>query len=255
MAATGTGSPAIDERPEPQGRVALITGAGGGVGRAIAQVFAERGAKAVALLDISAEALEATAELLADAETEVLIHVVDVSNRAQMEAAFAETVATFGGLHYVCNNAATQTWQPAFPHASLDAVEQVVDVNVRGVVLGAQLGFDHMSVNGGGSIVSTASGAGKVPLPSDALYSATKAAVVMLTKAAAPNFAEGRVRINAVCPGLIDTEMLTRSVEGRADLEAWIDGAPKLSGREVATAIVDLAIDASLTGQTPSVRP
>ena len=245
----------MTDQPEPQGRVALITGAGGGIGRALAQVFAERGARAVSLLDLDGQALQETSFALSALDIDVMTHVVDVSNRAEMAAAFDDTIAAFGGLHYVCNNAATQTWQPAFPHAPLDAVERVVDVNVRGVVLGCQLAFDHMAANGGGSIVSTASGAGKIPLPSDALYSATKAAVVMLTKAAAPSFAEGGVRINAVCPGLVDTEMLTRSVEGRADLEAWIDGAPKLSGRDVATAIVDLATDVDQTGQTPSVRP
>lgn len=245
----------MSSESEPEGRVALVTGAGGGIGRAIAEIFAERGARAVSLLDLDADAVRETSFALTEFDVEVMTHVVDVSDRTLMEQTFADTISAFGGLDYVCNNAATQTWQPAFPHAPLEAVERVIDVNVRGVVLGCQLAFDHMAASGSGSIVNTASGAGKIPLPSDPLYSATKAAVVMLTKASAPSFAEAGVRINAVCPGLVDTEMLTRSVEGRTDLEAWVESAPKLSARDVAAAIVDLATDATQTGQTPSVRP
>lgn len=240
---------------EPQDRVALVTGAGGGIGRAIAQTFADRGVRGLMLFDLDQDALDLSVSELAATGVDVLTRIVDVSDVEQMAAGFAATIDHFGGVDYVCNNAATQTWQPAFPHADMADVGRVIDVNVRGVVLGCQLAFDHMSANGGGSIVCTASGAGKVPLPSDPLYSATKAAVVMLTKASAPSFADSGVRINAVCPGLVDTAMLTKSVIGLPVFEAALEHAPMLTPQEVAIAIVDLATDPERTGTTPSVIP
>ena len=240
---------------EPQDRVALITGAGGGIGRAIAQTFADRGVRGLMLLDRDQDALDLSVGEVAATGVDVLARVIDVSDAAQMAEGFAATVDHFGGLDYVCNNAATQTWQPAFPHADLDKVQQVIYVNVRGVVLGCQLAFDHMSANGGGSIVNTASGAGKVPLPTDPLYAATKAAVVMLTRSSGPSFAAAGVRINAVCPGMVDTAMLTKSLVGLPNFEAALESAPTLTPQEVAIAIVDLATDPDQSGTTPSVIP
>lgn len=238
---------------EPQDRVALITGAGGGIGRAIAETFAHRGIRGLMLFDVDGAALDLSAAALADVDVDVLTRVVDVADAEQMADGFAATVEHFGALDYVCNNAATQTWQPAFPRAEMADVHRVLDVNIRGVVLGCQLAFDVMSTNGGGSIVNTASGAGKVGLPSDPLYAATKAAVIMLTKSSAPSFGEADVRINAVCPGLVDTVMLARSLEGMPKAQSAIAHAPKLEPHDVAAAIVDLATNPELTGQTPSV--
>lgn len=207
------------------------------------------------LFDIDREALDLSVGELAATGIDVLAKVVDVADEQQMTDGFAATVGHFGGLDYVCNNAAMQTWQPAFPHADLADVRRVIDVNVSGVVLGCQLAFDHMATSGGGSVVITASGAGKVPLPSDPLYSATKAAVVMLTRAAAPSFADAGIRLNAVCPGFVDTAMLTKSVVGLPEFEAALEHAPTLTPQEVAIAIVDLATNPDQTGQTPSIIP
>lgn len=240
---------------EPQDRIALVTGAGGGIGRAIAQTFADRGVRGLMLFDRDQDALDLSVSELAGTGVDVLTRLVDVSDAEQMAEGFAAAVGHFGGLDYVCNNAATQTWQPAFPHADLADVHRVIDVNVRGVVLGCQLAFDHMSANGGGSIVNTASGAGKVPLPSDPLYAASKAAVVMLTRSSAWSFGAAGVRINAVCPGMVDTPMLTKSLVGLPKAQSALEGAPTLTPQEVGIAIVDLATDPEQSGTTPSIIP
>ncbi len=232
---------------------AVITGAAGGIGRSIAEVLIERGVTRLALFDLDDKALVAVAGELDGVE--VLTAVVDVSDRAQFSEAFAAAVERFGRISLMFNNAAIQTPPPAYPAADLDAVDRVLDVNVRGVVLGTQLAFDHMSASGGGSIVATASGAGKVPMPNDPLYSATKAAVVMLTRASAPSFEVAGVRINAVCPSLVDTPMLYRSVAGLPEMEAAVATMAKLSPRAVAEALVDLGLDETVTGETPSLLP
>lgn len=232
---------------------AVITGAAGGIGRAIAEVLIERGVTRLALFDVDETALTAASAELDGVE--VLTAVVDVSDRASFSDAFGAAVDRFGRIDLMFNNAAIQTPPPAYPAADLDAVDRVLDVNVRGVVLGTQLAFDHMSANGGGSIVATASGAGKVPMHTDPLYSATKAAVVMLTKASAPSFGVARVRINALCPSLVDTPMLYRSVAGMPEMEAAVANMTKLTPRAVAEGLVDLALDETLTGETPSLLP
>lgn len=241
--------------PEPQGRVAVITGAGSGIGREVALLFAERGASAVALLDIEPDGLAETSRMLASHDLTVTTHVVDVSDAEAMEQTFAGIVAQLGRVSYMINNAAMQTGQPTFPAVSFDQIDRVLGVNVSGVMIGTKLAHDHMAANGGGAIVATASGAGKVPLPSDPLYSASKAAVVMLTRASAAAFAKVGVRLNAVCPALVDTPMLTFSVQGRDDLIEALEHAEVMTPRYVAEAIVDLATDPSMVGQTPSVMP
>ncbi len=119
---------------EPQDRIALITGAGGGIGRAIAQTFAARGARGLMLFDVEQASLDASVSALAEHGIEVLTRLVDVSDPEQMANGFAAAVDHFGALDYVCNNAATQTWQPAFPHADLADVHRVINMKTTGEV-------------------------------------------------------------------------------------------------------------------------
>lgn len=246
--------------PEPQGRVALITGAASGIGQSAAQLFVERGVTALALFDLDGEGLSETELLIAETtdDVEVITRVVDVSDAGQLADGFAAAIERFGRLDYVVNNAATMTLEPGYPAVSAERIGQVVDINLGSVLNGTKLAFEHMAANGGGSIVSTASGAGKVGLPSDPLYAATKAGVIVLTRSSAPSFARAGVRINAVCPSVVDTPMLASTAEGRAALAGAADGTLSgltlLTPRDVATAIVDLATDPDRTGETPSVK-
>lgn len=232
-------------------RAALITGAGSGIGRATAAELAARGVSHLVLLDLSDHGLAATAELLADVD--VSTHVVDVGDYDAMAAVFAAAVARVGTVDLMVNNAAMMTPSPGFPTASNATVTNVVQTNVMGVLNGVQLAFAHMVEIGGGSIVSTASGAGKVGLPTDPLYAATKAAVINLTRSCAPGFAQHNIRINAVCPGVVDTPML--QADGQPDnLDELLADIPLLQASEIATAMIDLALDPDRTGATPSLH-
>ena len=176
----------------------------------------------------------------------------DVGDADQLTEVFATTIERFGRLDVVINNAGMKTAAPGFPEGSVAMIDQVLNTNLRGVIIGTQLAHRHMAANGGGSIVSTASGAGKMPLPTDPLYATTKAGVINFTQSCAPLFAADGVRINAVCPDIVDTPMFTGKGHS-PELTAIIEAMTMLRPDEVATAIVDLALDLDTTGATPSV--
>ena len=228
---------------------ALVTGAGSGIGRAVAVALSQRGVNHLTLVDIDAAGLQATADLL---EAESLPITADVGDEEQLTAAFDACAAQSGRIDIVVNNAAMMTPSPGFLDADMAVVDRVLATNVRGVLLGIRLARLHMAPAGGGSIVNTASGAGKVPLPTDPLYAATKAAVINLTRSSAPVLAADGITINAVCPGVVDTPML--KADGQPDnIEALLAEINLLSADEVAAMIADLALDPARTGEAPSI--
>ncbi len=236
--------------------VALITGGASGIGLATAHRFAELGAAGVALLDRDTTALDSAAVTLADRFTGLAVQTItlDVTDAAALAAAFDDVVERHGRLDHVVNNAARMTGLPVFPDLAPPRVAEVLQLNVEAVVVGCMLAHEHLA-DRGGSVTCTASGAGKVPFPSDPLYGASKAAVIMFVRSAAATFAESGIRLNAVCPSLVDTPMLHGSVEGRPELAAALAVAPTLSADEVAEVLVGLALDPDAVGQTPSVLP
>ena len=190
-----------------EGKIAIVTGAGQGIGEAIARRFAADGAKVV-VSDVNGDAAEAVARTVPGA----LAVRCDVTDEAQMAALVVAATAQFGGLHVMVNNAGIAV-PAAVLHTALEDWRRVMSINLDGVLLGIKHAAPAIAASGGGAIVNTASIKAYGGLPASASYSASKAAIVSLSKTAALELRALNVRVNALCPGFIDTAM----VRGIAD--------------------------------------
>lgn len=243
-----------------EGRIALVTGAGSGIGRATSLTLAREGA-AVVVSDIDAAGAEETLSALKERGGEGMFVYADVSRAADVEALVGRVVAAYGRLDCAYNNAGIEGSITAPLHEyPEDTWNRLIDINVKGVWLCMKSEIPQMLAQGGGAIVNTASAAGLVGSRQMAAYVASKHAVVGLTKAAALEYAAPGIRVNAVCPGIIDTPMVERLIGGRdADYRAGIPvrqpigrlGTPE----EIAEAVAWLCSDAAslITGISMSV--
>jgi NAD(P)-dependent dehydrogenase (short-subunit alcohol dehydrogenase family) len=186
------------------GKVAIITGGANGIGRASVELFVEQGAK-VAIADWD----EARGQELADRlGPDTIFQKTDVSERDQVQALVDRTVAHFGGLHIMFNNAGIGDGLPAdFLTADFGNFDKVARVNLLGVILGSQIAARHMAANGGGSIINTSSIGGTRPGHGVFVYRAVKAGVVNFTQSIAMELGDHLIRVNAICPGNIPTSM------------------------------------------------
>jgi NAD(P)-dependent dehydrogenase (short-subunit alcohol dehydrogenase family) len=206
-----------------RGKVVFVTGAGNGIGRATAIAFAAAGAR-VALADIDMAGSEITAEKVRAAGGMAHVIPCDVTNESQIKAALEQTVAKLGGLDIAFNNAGKyQTVAPA-AETTEEEWRRIFDINVVSTHLCMRNQIPIMLGRGGGVIVNTSSGAGVMGIKGAAAYAAAKHAVIGLTRSAALDYATQGIRINAVCPGIIETNMMLEvsggTVEGRAAMVA-----------------------------------
>lgn len=238
-----------------QDKVALVTGGTSGIGRATAIAYAQQQAKVVVVGRRMDEG-EETVRLIKDAGGEAIFVQADVTKEADVKAMIDKTVDVFGRLDIAFNNAGMVGENPSLTEQTEAEYDRMMNVNVKGVWLSMKYEIAQMLKQGSGAIVNTASANGVVALPGVPLYTASKHAVVGLTKAAALQYAKAGIRINVVAPAAIETDMFEAATGGQDEAKAYITGLHPI-GRigtplEVANAVLFLSSDMAsfTTGET-----
>jgi NAD(P)-dependent dehydrogenase (short-subunit alcohol dehydrogenase family) len=241
-----------------ENKVVLVTGAGMGMGLATVKAFAEAGATVV-LADINEDIVRSVAEELTLAGHTALAIQCNVANEADVEAMIAQTVTTFGRLDVAFNNAGVQSPAVETADASGEEFDRVNTINLRGVWNCMKYELRQMREQGSGAIVNNSSIGGLIGLPGRAIYHASKFGVIGLTRSAALEYASRGIRINAVCPGAIETPMVDDMVaKGWIAMEDMVSGNPmKRLGQpeEIASVVLWLCSSGAsfVTGQAISV--
>ena len=227
------------------GKVALVTGSGSGIGRASALAFAREGAQVV-VSDVSVAGGEETVRLIQQTAGEAVFVKADVSQPAEVEALIAKTVETYGRLDCAHNNAGIAGRTARVADDTEENWDRILAINLKGVWLCMKYEIPAMLQHGGGAIVNTASDAGLIGVRRTGAYVASKHGVVGLTKTAALEYAKSGIRVNAVCPGPIDTPMLQQAADRYIEKVAAAQPNGRLGKpEEIAEAAVWLCSDAA----------
>jgi len=229
-------------------KVALVTGGSSGIGRASALAFAREGAKVI-IADVDVKGGEETVQMIKKAGSAAIFVRTDVSKVGEVEAMINKSVETYGRLDFAHNNAGI--WDPV--KSTVDYTEEdwdrSISINLKGVWLCMKYEIPQMLLQGGGAIANTASAAGLVGMEKRPGYTASKHGVLGLTKTAALEYAKFRIRINAICPGVIRTPMVERTIQrmpgSEVEFIAWEPIGRLGTPEEVAEAMVWLCSDAA----------
>nr|WP_210407267.1 SDR family oxidoreductase [Hydrocoleum sp. CS-953] len=241
---------------EFEGKVALITGGSSGIGRATAIAFAKKGAKVVIGDRMEKEGQE-TVAMIKEIGSEAIFIKTDITQATEVENLVNQTINTYNRLDYAFNNAGTEgTLGPSIEQTE-ENWNQIINTNLKGVWLSMKYQIPQMLKNGGGAIVNNASVAGLIGVPNLSIYCASKHGVIGLTKAVALEQAKAGIRINSVCPGPTQTDLLDRILSkiGRSEAKAAQPIGRFGKPEEIANAVVWLCSDAAsfITGHSLTI--
>jgi NAD(P)-dependent dehydrogenase (short-subunit alcohol dehydrogenase family) len=230
------------------GKVAIVTGAGSGIGRESARLFAAEGA-AVLVTDVDEAGGAETVDLITGAGGEASFLKVDVTSEPEVESMVGVAVDRYGGLHCAHNNAGISDAPVDFTDMTLDSWNRMIAIQLTGTFLCMKHELRHLLAAGGGAICNTASGASFVPAPGQVHYTSAKHGVLGLTRQGASDYARRGVRVNAICPGMVDTPMLQRFMASDPALAEMMSSLPPpgrmAAPREIAECAVWLCSDRS----------
>lgn len=237
---------------EIKGKRALITGAGGGIGRACALMLARDGAECIVLADIDEQALQEVGQEVAAFGTEVLLERVDLSNNVEAVAMYHNAERRSAGLDIIHNNAGIMGGPPDFPFDDVQRMIATAQINLVAMMIGTKLGVDFMRARqSGGVIINTSSTAAFSALPKDPAYAATKRGILAYSESCAPLKDQFGIRIVPLCPAVTDTPIVAKDADW---LQPILDKIRLLQPEEIAEQVRRIIMDDGLTGEAVVVH-